>query len=157
MKIIETLRTKTRVLFQGFVAAGPGTAAGARQGTGLGIEQSPFLSRLFTASDLPTFFNLIFKSALVIGAMLAVLRLGYAGYLYMTSDVWGDKSKAKDVIQETVLGLLLLLAVWLILNQINPNLLNLDILRGVRNNPASPGGQPLPGSTPIGQGGVGAR
>lgn len=98
----------------------------------LGIQDSPLLTRLFTNTDLPTFFNTAFKSAIIIGAMLAVLRLGYAGFIYMTTDVWSSKQSATTIIQEAVLGLLLLLGVWLILNQINPNLLNLDILQSVR-------------------------
>ena len=105
--------------------------------SGIGAEQSPLLSRIFDPSntDLATFFNVLFKGALVIGAMLAVLRLGYAGFVYMTTDVWSSKQSATTIIQETVLGLLLLLGVWIILNQINPNLLNLNILRNVQPAP----------------------
>jgi len=103
-------------------------------GTGLGVEQSPFLARLFDPNtvSLAQFFNTLFKTAIVVGAMLAVLRLGYAGFIYMTSDLPGMKGDAKGIIGQTVLGLLLLLSVWLILNQINPQILNLDALQNVR-------------------------
>lgn len=100
------------------------------------VEQSPFLSRLFNPDqNLAQFFNTLFKTAIVIGAMLAVLRLGYAGFLYMTTDLPGMKGNAKGIIGQAVTGLLLLLAVWLILNQINPDILNLDILRSVKTTP----------------------
>ena len=95
---------------------------------------SPLLSKLFdpNTTSLAQFFNTLFKAAIVIGAILAVLRLGYAGALYMGSDLVGNKGKARSIISEVVLGLLLLLGVWLILNQINPDILNLDILRNIK-------------------------
>src|SRR3989344_9415208 len=73
------------------------------------------MAGLFGATNLPDFFSRLFYTALAIGAVLAVLRLGYAGFMYMTSDIWSNKEKAKGIIQEAVLGLLLLMAVWLIL------------------------------------------
>lgn len=95
-------------------------------------SQTTYLSTIFNPDNtLSAFFSVLFTSAIAVGAILAVLRLGYAGFLYMTSDVWGDKQKATGIIQETVLGLLLLLAIWIILYQINPDILNLDILRNI--------------------------
>lgn len=59
---------------------------------------------------------------------MAVLRIAYGGYLYMGSaDMWGNKQQAKETIGDAIIGLLLLFAVYLILNQINPNLLNLNV------------------------------
>lgn len=99
-----------------------------------GAQQSPFLSRIFDPNtvSLAQFFNTLFKTAIVVGAMLAVMKLGYAGFLYMTTDLPGSKSNARSIISQALLGLLLLLSVWLILNQINPDILNLDALRTVR-------------------------
>lgn len=112
--------------------AAPGIANLTLGGVGQ-AEQSPFLSRLFNPDlTLVQFFNTLFKTAIVVGAMLAVLRLGYAGFKYMTTDIVNQKQSAREIINQTVLGLLLLLAVWLILNQINPDILNLDALRTVR-------------------------
>ncbi|KKW07947.1 MAG: hypothetical protein UY39_C0004G0011 [Candidatus Kaiserbacteria bacterium GW2011_GWC2_49_12] len=87
------------------------------------------LSDLYSGpeGDLSTFINRIFSFAIAIGAMLAILRIAYAGYLYMVSDLWTNKERAKEILRDTTLGLLLLLAVWLILNQINPQFTNLNI------------------------------
>ena|SRR3989344_1289608 len=95
--------------------------------------QTVYLSNLFNPNNtsLESFFSFLFYAALAVGAVFAVLRLGYAGFMYMTSDIWSNKEKAKGIIQEAVLGLLLLMAVWLILAQINPDILNLNILRSV--------------------------
>ncbi len=79
------------------------------------------------ANDLGTFINAAFKITLSIGAILAVLRIAWAGYQYMSSDAWGEKSHAKEILGDVTIGLLLLLSVWLILNQINPQILQLKI------------------------------
>ena len=89
------------------------------------------LGQLYGTTSLAGFLNGLFTAALSIGAILAVLRLGYAGYVYMTSDAWNTKSHAKEIIGDVVLGLLLLLGTWLILNQINPGLLNLNVLQNI--------------------------
>jgi hypothetical protein len=105
-------------------------------------SQSPLLSGFFSGNNLPGFFNAIFTTALSIGAILAVLRLGYAGWLYMGSaDMWGHKQEAKDVIFGAIMGLLLLIGIWVILYQINPNLLNLNILQDL------PAGSQTPSSS----------
>ena len=87
------------------------------------------LGQLTSSTSLASFISGLFTTAISIGGILAVLRLGYAGYLYMTSEAFGTKSHAKEVIGDAVLGLLLLLGIWLILNQINPQILSLNILQ----------------------------
>jgi hypothetical protein len=64
---------------------------------------------------------------------MAVLRIAYGGYLYMGSaDMWGNKQQAKEAIGDAIVGLLLLFAIYLILNQINPNLLNLNVMSDIK-------------------------
>ncbi|MCE9541775.1 hypothetical protein K8R03_04450 [Candidatus Kaiserbacteria bacterium] len=88
------------------------------------------LEQVYSGTDLSSFISTLFTFSLSLGAILAVLRLGWAGYLYMTTDSWGSKGHAKEVIGDVVLGLILLLAIWLILHQINPDILKLDVLKG---------------------------
>lgn len=89
------------------------------------------LGQLYGTTSLAGFLNGLFTAAISIGAILAVLRIAYAGYEYMTSDAWGHKAHAKEIIGDVVLGLLLLLGTYLILNQINPDLLNLNVLQNL--------------------------
>lgn len=96
------------------------------------------LEGIYASTDLASFINTLFTFAISVGAILAVLRLGWAGYLYMTTESWGSMSRAKEVIGDVVLGLVLLLSIWLILHQINPDILKLDILKNI---------QPLPSPT----------
>lgn len=93
--------------------------------------------------NLSTFVNNLFKFALALGAIGAVLRLAYAGYLYMgQADMWSHKGQAKAIIGDVTLGLLLLLSIWLILYQINPDILTLNALKNIK--PVSGGGQAAP-------------
>lgn len=89
------------------------------------------LAQIYQGPDLSAFINNLFTFSLSVGAILAVLRLGWAGYLYMTTDSWGSKGHAKEVIGDVVIGLLLLLGIWLILNQIDPNILKLNVLQSI--------------------------
>lgn len=110
---------------------GPGIGEVAAQT----LVQTEYISPLFNADSSTTLvdlFNAFFFLAIAIGAILAVLRLGYAGIIYMTTDLWHSKQGAKEIISQAVLGILLLLAVYLILFQINPDILNLDILRSTQ-------------------------
>lgn len=85
-------------------------------------------------TDLTSFINSAFKMLLSVGGILAVLRIAYAGYQYMSSDAWGEKSHAKEILGDVVIGMLLLLSVYLILYQINPQILELKI-HGVTSTP----------------------
>ena len=90
--------------------------------------------------------------------MAAVLRLVYAGYLYMGTDMWSSKKHATDVIRDTVLGLLILLAIYLVLYQINPQILNLNVvLTDIKSSPIQPAATaPEPQTNPL-LGGVGGQ
>jgi hypothetical protein len=86
------------------------------------------LSQMFCNADIPKMLNSAFQVAIRIGAILAVLRIAYAGYLYMGSeDMWSSKSAAKEAFRDAIVGLLILLAIWLILHQIDPRILSLKI------------------------------
>lgn len=63
------------------------------------------------------YFQAFYKYSLRLGAMLSVMMIIYAGYLYLFSQ--GDSSKltaAKDILVGTILGFLLLLVINLILD-----------------------------------------
>jgi len=96
------------------------------------IELAPFMTNAFKPdASMADFVNAAFLAAIGVGAMLAVLQLARAGMLYMGSDMWHKKEQARHLIQDAVIGLLLLLSVWIVLNQINPQILNLDVLNKV--------------------------
>src|SRR5262245_41616599 len=69
------------------------------------------------SGSLAKFLNSAFKAALSVGAILAVLRIAWAGFQYMTTDAIGSKQKAREILGDVVLGILLLLSIYLILYQ----------------------------------------
>ncbi len=76
-------------------------------------------------SNFGELLSSIFKLLIMIGGFIAIGGFVYAGIEYMTSNVVGSKANAKKRLQATLLGLFLLIASWLILNTINPQLVNL--------------------------------
>ena len=73
------------------------------------------------------YVNYLYATAIAIGALLAVVKIIVAGVKYMTSEVVTSKGDAKKDIQGALLGLLLILGAYIILNTINPQLLNQKI------------------------------
>src|SRR3989344_5651822 len=69
-----------------------------------------------------------FKLGIGVAGALAVLAIAYNGIKYMLSDVITNKADAKKGIGNSLLGLVIALASFLILNTINPSLTNLTIL-----------------------------
>lgn len=91
------------------------------------FQGSRKLEDAYRSADLGSLMQKVFVGAISLGAILAVLRLAWAGFVYMSTDLPGSKSNAKDIIWDTLFGLFLLLAIWVILYQINPDILSLKI------------------------------
>ncbi len=71
------------------------------------------------------YMNKIIKLFIGICAVLAMVMIVIGGIGYMTSELVSSKENGKTQMTQAVLGLLIALGAWLILNEINPNLLNL--------------------------------
>lgn len=69
----------------------------------------------------------LFKLGIMLATGLAVIMLIYAGIQYMSTDAWGEKNEAKNTINNALLGLFLTMSAWLILNTINPDLVNFNL------------------------------
>ena len=87
-----------------------------------GISQSSLQTQ-----GIGGYLNSIFRFAIGIGALLAVVQITIGGIQYMTSGAVGTIDRARSKIRDAIIGLLLLLSTWIILNQINPELLNFKI------------------------------
>ena len=97
-----------------------------------------------------TYMKQLIPFLLSIAAVLAVVMIVVGGIQYVGSagnpNMIGD---AKDRIQNALLGLLLAAAAYLILNTINPNLVNLQLNVPPIQLPVPSGGAPNPsGSVP---------
>lgn len=83
------------------------------------------------AKDPSKFFNGMFTFGISIAGFLAVLMIAVGGIQYMSTDAVSGKTEGKDRITYAIMGLLLVLFSWVLLNQINPNILNLDIFSDI--------------------------
>jgi hypothetical protein len=75
-------------------------------------------------TDLPNYFNLIYKVGIGLAAVLALIMLFFGGIQYMSTDALSGKTDGKKKMSNALLGLLLALGSYAILNTINPKLLN---------------------------------
>ena len=79
-------------------------------------------------ATLRTYLPTIFQQAIYIVAILAIILLIIAGVRYiLPSASAGDKTEAKDMVWRVVVGLILALSGYIILNTINPNLVSLNV------------------------------
>ncbi len=80
------------------------------------------------ATELPGYISYIFSLAIIIGVLIAVGSLIYGGFLYLSSTGAPEQMRAaKTRIFSALLGLVILLGSYLILNTVNPELTMIDI------------------------------
>lgn len=72
--------------------------------------------------DLGQYLAAIFRMAIVVIAVLAVIMIVFHGIAYATTDVIGGKTDHRKGVWNAILGLVLALGSWLLLNTINPRL-----------------------------------
>ncbi len=73
------------------------------------------------------YINFLYGMSIAVAALLAVIKIVIAGAKYMFSDVINTKGEALSDIQGAILGLLLILSAVIILELINPQLVNREI------------------------------
>jgi hypothetical protein len=78
-------------------------------------------------ASLAEYLTLIFNVTISIAGGLAVLMLVICGIKYMTSEAISAKGEAKQCVTNAILGVLLALGSWAILNTINPDLVEQDL------------------------------
>ena len=78
--------------------------------------------------NLGAFVNAAFKMTISIGAVVAVAQFVYGGIVYMMTESGAvQMGESKERMQNALLGLIMLLSTYVIFNQINPDLLNLNV------------------------------
>jgi hypothetical protein len=88
----------------------------------------PFSGDLSQPDQFSQYLVTIFRFLLIAGALAAVLMLTIGGITYMVSEVPGVKLDALDRAKAALVGVLILGGSWLILNTINPDLLNFSLI-----------------------------
>ena len=80
-----------------------------------------------SSPDIGTYFNQMYQLGVGVATALAVLMVIWGGVEYITTDAIGGKEEGKQKVQNAILGLLLALGSYLILQTINPALLNTNL------------------------------
>jgi len=80
-----------------------------------------------TKDGFNIYINALYIFAITVGALLAVLKLVAAGVKYMFSDIVTNKMDAINDIKGAILGLLIVISAFILLNTINPELTNFEL------------------------------
>ncbi|MBX4198065.1 pilin [Candidatus Parcubacteria bacterium] len=78
------------------------------------------------SNELPKYIGAMYKIIVGLSGVLAVLSLVVGGFMYISAESFGKKTNAKAIILRSLWGLVLILGSALILQTINPELLNLN-------------------------------
>ncbi len=76
---------------------------------------------------LGKYLNLIIKLIIGLSAVMAVVMIVIGGIEYMTSELISGKEAGRERMLHAVLGLLIALGAWALLNTINPDLLESEV------------------------------
>ena len=101
------------------------------------------------ANAFSDYLKFIFRLLIGLAGLLSVIMIVVGGIQYMSTDAIYDKEEGKERAWQAVLGLILALGAWLILNTINPEVLSLKL--SIQNESVS--GVNTPGSSNGGGGG----
>lgn len=99
--------------------------------------------------ELSTYLPGIFKLSIAIAGALAVIMIVYGGVEYLSTDAISGKSEGKEKITNALIGLLLAIGSFIILNTINPATVEFDltIKRPAALTPSQGNGTPPSGDT----------
>lgn len=94
----------------------------------ISLTQLPGIDSFEQTSSLPDFFNNLYRLCIGAAAIIAVLQIMRAGIKFMTNkgSVSGNQA-AKELIQNAILGLVLVLSPAIVFGIINPRILNLEL------------------------------
>ncbi|MBI4599710.1 hypothetical protein HY732_02190 [Candidatus Uhrbacteria bacterium] len=87
-------------------------------------------NEILECTGIARYIGIVYQWAVAFAAVLAVLAFTYAGVLWLIAG--GDSGKvteSKKVMGNAIIGLLLALGSYVLLNAINPNLVGFDVLR----------------------------
>lgn len=87
----------------------------------------PGVTEAGQGGNLSSYINSMFTVAIGAAAFLAVIMIAVGGFQYMSTDAISGKSEGREKITGAILGLLLILGSVILLQVINPNILNINL------------------------------
>lgn len=91
------------------------------------LTQVPGLTDMGNSFNLSSFLNTLYRLAIGVAAVVAVLQIMRAGIMYMGGDSVTEKKEAKNLIGLSIAGLILVLSPVIVFSIINPEILSLKI------------------------------
>ncbi len=88
-----------------------------------------------TVCSLATLAQNILNAGIFLSVFLSAILFAYAGWLYLTNEAIGQQQKAKDTFKNVVIGLVIILAAWLVVDTLMKMMLKGDF--GPWNNVCS--------------------
>ncbi|MBM3204865.1 hypothetical protein FJZ48_02710 [Candidatus Uhrbacteria bacterium] len=85
------------------------------------------LGSVTSVRDLKDYIALGYRYAIGIVVICAIVMVVYGGFRYLIGSAMSDVSKAKKIIFDALMGLLIVLGAYLILNTINPATVKLQV------------------------------
>lgn len=79
------------------------------------------------SANMTSYISGAFTLSMAIGAALAFVMITYGGIIYATTDALTNKQKGRKYIEDAIIGLIILLGAYALLNTINPELVNFNI------------------------------
>lgn len=85
------------------------------------------LPNIGKTANMVTYIKQGYFLSIAIGAGMAFVMITYGGIIYATADALQNKQNGRKYIEDAVIGLVILIGSYAILNTINPELVNLNI------------------------------
>lgn len=91
------------------------------------LEPLPGIVNSSGKTDIATYIPAVFTLLIAIAGGLAVIMIVIGGFQYVSTDSLTGKKEGKERITNAIIGLLLAIASYIILNTINPQILNFNL------------------------------
>jgi hypothetical protein len=78
---------------------------------------------------LAQYINGAYRYGVTIVLIIAIVMVVYGGFRYLVGASMGDIQAGKKIIQDALIGMLIVLGAYMLLNTVNPETLNLSVLK----------------------------
>lgn len=80
-----------------------------------------------TCQDLITLSQNLLNGGIFLAVFISAMLFAYAGWLYVSNEAIGEQQRAKSIFSNVVIGLIVILSAWLIVNTLMGQLLKDDL------------------------------
>ena len=91
------------------------------------LQLSQPIDGVTVVSDFGNYIAVLYRYVIGLAGTAAVVMIVYGGFLYLLGSATSDVGKGKQIIQDAIIGLLLVLGSYTILATVNPNTLSLKV------------------------------